>query len=251
MSSFPASTSNDNTFDRARIISALAANAADANRLTSSQYLINQLRGQQHHQQQQQHHCGQWNCIPMIHDVNNNRIINAIQPHNSIHSFNYQHHQLGNYPTMNIQQTQNAYEASASYASVPIFHCPFPNQLSQAESVELTRDCEKETSNLKTYDKENSHEGGCENENSRMAACGNEVHGVGCKHKRKGGVMSKLMKFPYLLYKMLMDAEKKNYAHVMNWLPHGRGMIIYNIDEFLKVVMPIYFSNSKWKSFLR
>lgn len=62
---------------------------------------------------------------------------------------------------------------------------------------------------------------------------------------------SKAMKFPQLLFKILMDAEKQRFAHIISWAPHGRAMLIHDREKFEQVVMPMYFSHSKWKSFRR
>jgi len=62
---------------------------------------------------------------------------------------------------------------------------------------------------------------------------------------------SKNMKFPDLLYHMLSDAEVRGFSHVMSFLPHGRAFMVKDMVEFEQYVMPLYYPNSRWKSFRR
>lgn len=62
---------------------------------------------------------------------------------------------------------------------------------------------------------------------------------------------SKMLKFPELLYKMLMESDLLQFTSVMSWLPHGRAFIVKDVVKFEILVMPKYFPSSKWKSFRR
>ena len=62
---------------------------------------------------------------------------------------------------------------------------------------------------------------------------------------------SKNMKFPDLLYHMLSEAEVRGFSHVMSFLPHGRAFMVKDMVEFEQYVMPLYYPNSRWKSFRR
>ena len=64
--------------------------------------------------------------------------------------------------------------------------------------------------------------------------------------------LSKTLKFPVLLYRMLMDAEcMTEHSHAMSFLSHGRAFKVHNKKKFVQVVMPKYFANNNWKSFRR
>ena len=71
------------------------------------------------------------------------------------------------------------------------------------------------------------------------------------QHISSPSYISKMLKFPDLLYKMLMDADSQQFSHVMSWLPHGRAFMIWDSLKFEVVVMPKYFPSCKWKSFRR
>ena len=72
---------------------------------------------------------------------------------------------------------------------------------------------------------------------------------------RNRSMAAKMPRFPYLLYQILMDADvddaNGSFSDIVSWLPHGRAFIIKDISKFETVVMPKYFSNSKWTSFRR
>ena len=59
------------------------------------------------------------------------------------------------------------------------------------------------------------------------------------------------MKFPNILYKLLMDAELNNDECIICFLPHGRSFIVNDVQAFEKELMPKYFKMSVWKSFRR
>jgi len=68
----------------------------------------------------------------------------------------------------------------------------------------------------------------------------------------KRNFLSKTLKFPELLYRMLMDAERESdHSDAMSFLPHGRAFKIHKKEKFEQIIMPKYFPNNNWKSFRR
>lgn len=64
--------------------------------------------------------------------------------------------------------------------------------------------------------------------------------------------MSKeLARFPEVLHQILDDAKVNGDEHIISWLPCGRGFKVHNTKRFAEELMPTYFSNNKYKSFLR
>jgi hypothetical protein len=57
--------------------------------------------------------------------------------------------------------------------------------------------------------------------------------------------------FAWKLHIMLEDAEKSGNEHIISWVDLGRGFKVYDLDEFMKKVVPHFFKQSKWKSFQR
>ena len=72
---------------------------------------------------------------------------------------------------------------------------------------------------------------------------------------RNRSMAAKMPRFPNLLYQILRNADADDangsFSDIVSWLPHGRAFIIKDISKFETVVMPKYFSNSKWTSFRR
>ena len=56
--------------------------------------------------------------------------------------------------------------------------------------------------------------------------------------------------FPYHLHHML-QAVKQGDSPPVTWLPHGRAFIVTDQQRFLKDVIPVYFSQTKMRSFTR
>jgi len=54
--------------------------------------------------------------------------------------------------------------------------------------------------------------------------------------------------FPKKLHKMVTES---NLDSVISWLPHGRGFMVYDVDEFAAEILPKYFNHSKFASFQR
>lgn len=57
--------------------------------------------------------------------------------------------------------------------------------------------------------------------------------------------------FPFRLYQMLEEAEKRGFEDIVSWLPDGNGFIVHDREEFTSQVMKTFFCHTKWKSFLR
>ena len=57
--------------------------------------------------------------------------------------------------------------------------------------------------------------------------------------------------FPFLLYRLLIDAESNGFAEIVSFLPHGRAFAVHSRFMFEEMVMPMYFSNKQFSSFRR
>ena len=58
--------------------------------------------------------------------------------------------------------------------------------------------------------------------------------------------------FPVKLYAMLELAEVRGFGcSGCSWLPHGRAFRIDDESEFMKVAVPMFFKQSKIRSFYR
>jgi hypothetical protein len=57
--------------------------------------------------------------------------------------------------------------------------------------------------------------------------------------------------FPYRVYHMLEEAPKAGFDDVVSWLPDGSGFAVHNQDEFVKRIVGMFFTHTKWKSFLK
>jgi hypothetical protein len=56
--------------------------------------------------------------------------------------------------------------------------------------------------------------------------------------------------FPMKLYDMLQEASKKDFEHIVSWLPCGNSFQIHD-QEALIPILQVYFNQTKYKSFLR
>lgn len=57
--------------------------------------------------------------------------------------------------------------------------------------------------------------------------------------------------FPVKLHRMLEGNSANGLEHIASWQPHGRCFVVHNQQEFVELVMPDYFSQSKYPSFQR
>lgn len=51
--------------------------------------------------------------------------------------------------------------------------------------------------------------------------------------------------FPMKLHRILDQAEKEGYVHIISWQPHGRAFAIRDAALFSRIIMPKYFPTSK------
>jgi hypothetical protein len=54
--------------------------------------------------------------------------------------------------------------------------------------------------------------------------------------------------FPETLYAVISSQE---HAHIVSWLPHGRGFVIHDKQQFADTLLPQYFDSAKFTSFTR
>ena len=57
--------------------------------------------------------------------------------------------------------------------------------------------------------------------------------------------------FPWTLHNLLEDAEKEGFDATISWRPSGMAFKVHNREEFMKEVLPRYFRQTKFKSFVR
>jgi hypothetical protein len=57
--------------------------------------------------------------------------------------------------------------------------------------------------------------------------------------------------FTWKLYEMLEDVEENGQDHIISWVNNGMGFQVHKMDMFVKDIIPIYFKQSKYKSFQR
>ncbi|KAL7526241.1 hypothetical protein ACHAXR_001391, partial [Thalassiosira sp. AJA248-18] len=56
---------------------------------------------------------------------------------------------------------------------------------------------------------------------------------------------------PFKLYAMLKHAANSTYSSVVSWNQDGRSFIIHDTDLFMRHVVPVYFKQTKFRSFTR
>jgi len=59
------------------------------------------------------------------------------------------------------------------------------------------------------------------------------------------------LRFPSLLYRILMDAEIYGFTNAISFLPNGRAFAVTDKQDFMDKIMPNYFAHSSFKSFRR
>jgi HSF-type DNA-binding len=57
--------------------------------------------------------------------------------------------------------------------------------------------------------------------------------------------------FTWKLYELLEDVEESGQDHIISWVNNGKGFRVHNLDLFVSDIIPIYFKQSKYKSFQR
>ena len=56
--------------------------------------------------------------------------------------------------------------------------------------------------------------------------------------------------FPFKLYDMLEHAADSEHSSVVSWVKGGRRFAIHNKDDFLKHIVPHFFKQTKFRSFV-
>lgn len=57
--------------------------------------------------------------------------------------------------------------------------------------------------------------------------------------------------FPCHVYRMLEEASERGFDHIVSWNEAGTGFVVKDVPQFTDRVLPLYFNQSKYKSFLR
>jgi len=57
--------------------------------------------------------------------------------------------------------------------------------------------------------------------------------------------------FPWRVQEMLSDSYSQGWSDVVSWLPDGKAFKVHNVPRFVAEILPIYFKQSKYKSFQR
>ena len=63
--------------------------------------------------------------------------------------------------------------------------------------------------------------------------------------------MGRVGKFPIKLHALLNELKNQGRSDVAAFLPHGNAFGIFNIEEFVKTIMPLHFRMSRYSSFQR
>mmetsp|Transcript_27790 Transcript_27790/g.67183 ORF Transcript_27790/g.67183 Transcript_27790/m.67183 type:complete len:582 (+) Transcript_27790:897-2642(+) len=76
------------------------------------------------------------------------------------------------------------------------------------------------------------------------------------KNEPKGGKGTtkpnkKEKKFPWVLHRIIDEAEQEGNQHIVAWMPNGRSFIVHKRDTFTEQILPRYFRQTKYKSFVR
>jgi HSF-type DNA-binding len=57
--------------------------------------------------------------------------------------------------------------------------------------------------------------------------------------------------FPWKLHEMLQNVISDHKETIVSWLPEGRAFKVHNVPEFVCDILPLYFKQTKYKSFQR
>jgi hypothetical protein len=57
--------------------------------------------------------------------------------------------------------------------------------------------------------------------------------------------------FPHKLYRMVAEAEEEGNDNIVSFFPHGKAFAIHKPHEFVREIMPKYFTTSRMSSFQR
>lgn len=86
---------------------------------------------------------------------------------------------------------------------------------------------------------------------SQKGTSTNTQRGARPKKSRRGPRGGVVTPFPEKLHQLLENVDKEGYADIISWQPHGRCFIMHKPKEFVKVLMPMYFRQTKLTSFQR
>jgi hypothetical protein len=62
---------------------------------------------------------------------------------------------------------------------------------------------------------------------------------------------SSKLPFVWKLYEMLEGVDRSGEEHIVSWVESGRAFKVHKLEEFVQNIVPIYFKQSKYKSFQR
>jgi hypothetical protein len=62
--------------------------------------------------------------------------------------------------------------------------------------------------------------------------------------------MNKREHFPHRLYEMLEYAADCGHPSAISWTDDGRGFTIHQKDKFLEYIVPVFFKQTKYRSFV-
>jgi hypothetical protein len=57
--------------------------------------------------------------------------------------------------------------------------------------------------------------------------------------------------FVWKLFQMLEEMERTENEHIISWSAHGKAFKVHNLKAFVTKIIPMYFKQSKYKSFQR
>ena len=57
--------------------------------------------------------------------------------------------------------------------------------------------------------------------------------------------------FPFKLYDMLDASDSDGFASIVSWQDNGRAFKVHKPSKFVESIMPVYFKQTKYKSFQR
>ena len=69
-------------------------------------------------------------------------------------------------------------------------------------------------------------------------------------NEKRSIAFPKEFQFPWKLYEMLQRADESNFSYVVSWMP-GLCFKVHDVGSFVKLVMPYFFKQTKYKSFQR
>ena len=77
----------------------------------------------------------------------------------------------------------------------------------------------------------------------------NSTKGGNQKTSTEIDYQGKVKAFPFKLHTVLEEAKMCGFEDIASWIQDGKAFKIHNRDRFTKEVLPLYFSQSHYKSF--